>query len=71
MIELLKRVTGDLATFLGEQLPGLSTDWWRVCVVDRLSFQQQRTTEERGITSLGQLDLAALLRVTWVPGGNT
>ena len=63
MIELLKRATTDLAGFLGEQLPKLSADWWRVHVVDRLSFQQQRTTAERGITSLKQLDLAALLRV--------
>ena len=63
MIELLKSATTDLASFLGEQLPKLSGDWWRSLVVERLSFQQQRMATERGITSLRQLDLAALLRV--------
>ncbi|MEY9350302.1 ATP-dependent helicase HepA [Bradyrhizobium japonicum] len=63
MIELLKSATTDLSFFLGEQLPRLSADWWRSLVVERLSFQQQRMTAERGITSLKQLDLAALLRV--------
>lgn len=63
MIELLKIATGELASFLEEQLPRLSSDWWRGLVIDRLSFQQQRMTAERGITSLKQLDLAALLRV--------
>lgn len=63
MIELLKSATTDLASFLGEQLPKLSGDWWRSLVVERLSFQQQRMATERGITSLKQLDLAALLRV--------
>lgn len=63
MIELLKSATTDLSFFLGEQLPRLSADWWRSLVVERLSFQQQRMKAERGITSLKQLDLAALLRV--------
>jgi superfamily II DNA or RNA helicase len=63
MMDLLKRATSELATFLAEQLPRLSPNWWSVLVVDRLSFQQQRMTTERRITSLDQLDLAALLRV--------
>lgn len=63
MIDLLKRVTVDFATFLADQLPRLSHDWWNTLVVGRLSFQQQRMTAERGVTSLKQLDLAALLRV--------
>ncbi|MES0110162.1 helicase-related protein [Mesorhizobium sp. M0013] len=63
MIDLLKCATADIAAFLDEQLPKLSADWWRAHVVDRLSFQQQRTAVERSITSLSQLDMAALLRV--------
>ncbi|WP_029376113.1 DEAD/DEAH box helicase [Brucella anthropi] len=63
MIELLRTATADLASFLEEQLPRLSTSWWCTLVMDRLSFQQQRMAAERGITSLKQLDLAALLRV--------
>ena len=44
-------------------MPTLSEDWWEKHVVDRLSFQQQRTVEERGFKTLRQLDFAALLRV--------
>ena len=32
-------------------------------VENRLSFQEQRMVEERGLETLGQLDFAALLRV--------
>lgn len=63
MIDLLKNATADLSSFLDEQLPRLSADWWRIHVLDRLSFQQQRMAAERGATSLRQLDLAALLRI--------
>jgi SNF2 family DNA or RNA helicase len=63
MIDVLRLTTSDLASFLGLQLPRLSDQWWAKCVLDKLSFQQQRTAEERGFTTLRQLDLAALLRV--------
>jgi len=63
MIDLLKEATYEIAAFLDEHLPRLSADWWRAHVVERLSFQQQRMAAERGIASLEQLDLAALLRV--------
>ena len=63
MNELLRTATLELARFLGAQLPKLSDDWWSKHVDERLSFQQQRLVAERGITTLQQLDLAALLRV--------
>ncbi|UFW77934.1 DEAD/DEAH box helicase [Rhizobium sp. SU303] len=63
MIELLNNTTTILASFLDDQLPKQSADWWRILVIERLSFQQQRMATERRITSLKQLDLAALLRV--------
>ena len=63
MIDLLKSATADFSSFLDEQLPRLSADWWRTHVFDRLSFQQQRMATERGARSLRQLDLAALLRI--------
>src|SRR5262245_59454735 len=44
-------------------MPSLSDDWWEKHVVDRLSFQQQRTVKERGHKTLRQLDFASLLRV--------
>lgn len=63
MNDLLHTATAELARFLAATLPGLSADWWREHVVDRLSFQQQRIVQERGNKTLHQLDFAALLRV--------
>jgi superfamily II DNA or RNA helicase len=63
MKDLVRIATTELALFLANRLPGLSTDWWQQQVLDRLSFQQQRMVQERGLNSLQQLDLAALLRV--------
>lgn len=60
---LLQRVSTDLAAFLEEALPPLFDDWWNKGVVNILSFQQKRRLEQRNITSLGGLDLAALLRI--------
>lgn len=59
----LRLATSDLARFLQEKLPELSEDWWAKHVVDRLSFQQQRVIGEKNISSLRDLDFAALLRV--------
>ncbi|WP_169979793.1 DEAD/DEAH box helicase [Tautonia rosea] len=63
MNDLLHQGTACLARILSEKLPDLSPDWWEKYVIDRLSFQQQRTARERGFTSLQQLDFAALLRI--------
>ncbi len=59
----LRMVTSDLANFLQQKLPDLSPEWWENRVVGRLSFQQQRIVKEKRISSLRELDLAALLRV--------
>lgn len=53
-----------LRQLLESHLPSASADWWKSCVLDNLSFQQRRLAEEKGISSLDGLDLAALLRVT-------
>ena len=63
MNDLLTSATKDLAHFLGEHLPTISPDWWEKHVEERLTFQQQRMVGDRGITSLRELDFAALLRV--------
>lgn len=63
MNELLRAATKDVSRFLSNQLPRLTTDWWNKLVIDRLSFQQQRTARERGFTHLEQFDFAALLRI--------
>lgn len=63
MNELIHAATAELAQFLAAKLPNISSEWWQRHVVDRLSFQQQRTVQERGFHTLQQLDFAALLRV--------
>ena len=63
MNDLIQIAAVELARFLGANLPALSEAWWQQHVVDRLSFQQQRMVQERGVTTLAQLDFAALLRV--------
>ena len=63
MNDLLKSATGELERFLSESLPALSDDWWKMHVLDRLSFQQQRLAQERNFRALRDLDFAALLRV--------
>jgi len=61
--KLLGEVAKKLALFLEKVLPTLFEDWWKEAVLNGLSFQQRRRMEQRGIASLGALDLAALLRV--------
>lgn len=63
MNDLLKLATVSLKHFLEAELPKLSQDWWHGQVKGKLTYQQQRMVEEKGITKLEQLDLAALLRV--------
>ncbi len=60
---LSNEVTSSLRSFLSENLPQLSANWWNDFVLPALSFQQNRMTVARGVTDLDGLDLAALLRV--------
>lgn len=74
MFELIKIATADVAFFLETNLPNLSDDWWNKHVLNRLSFQQQRTAQDREFTSLSELDFAALLRIldqNWYELGNS
>ncbi|NLX98633.1 MAG: DEAD/DEAH box helicase [Rhodopirellula sp.] len=63
MNDLLRMATAEIARFLAAKLPSLGPDWWTKHVLNRLSFQQQRTARDRGFKTLQQLDFAALLRV--------
>lgn len=63
MNSLLLTSAGAICSWLAVQLPKLGDDWWKDSVIQRLTFQQQRSVEERRISSLQELDLAALLRV--------
>ena len=60
---LLNFAARALCRALDSLLPGLDRDWWKRCVIGKLSFQQRQHAERRGISRLDQLDLAALLRL--------
>lgn len=63
MHEHLNELGKALQDFLHATLPSVNEEWWRNCVVPLLTFQQQRVIDEKGITSLTELDLAGLLRI--------
>jgi len=63
MDNLLKETMVGLGSFLQKALPSINDDWWAKCVINELTFQQQRRVEEQRIKDLSGLDLAALLRV--------
>jgi hypothetical protein len=60
----LRGTAAELGRFLNAQLPSIGGDsWWSSHVVNQLTYGQQGQIRTRGIESLGELDLAALLRV--------
>jgi ATP-dependent helicase HepA len=63
MNDILGFAAAEIRRFLESTLPSLGAEWWKQYVVDRLTFSQQRAVTERGLQSLEDLDLAALLRV--------
>lgn len=58
--DTLAKCTRD---FLQVTLPSLGGTWWEDCVLAKLTFQQRRIADEKGVSSLSDLDLAGLLRV--------
>ena len=61
---LLHTTSQVLASWLDRALPAIAPDlWWKTLVLQPLSSSQTRRIHERGLTTLDQLDLAALLRV--------
>ena len=60
----LHTATTELCAWLKKMLPRVTDDWWQVCVLDNLSITQREFASEKGYTTLEELDLAALLRVT-------
>ena len=64
MVQKLLDAFGEaLCQFLTETLPRIEVEWWKLCVVDRLTFQQQSFVRATGTTTLAGLDVAALMRV--------
>lgn len=60
---MLNQTAKVLCRALETMLTELDQNWWARCVLGKLSFQQKQQAEQRGLSRLGQLDLAALLRV--------
>lgn len=54
----------QLTQMLAKSLPLFASDWWQTFVIDKLTYQQQQFAREHQYHAIGQLDLAALLRVT-------
>ena len=63
LVGLLGSATEGLCGWLSDALPKFDQVWWSSRVLSSLSYQQRDRVERKGINSLHQLDLAALLRV--------
>jgi ATP-dependent exoDNAse (exonuclease V) alpha subunit len=59
----LDKTSQILVSWLEKALSELSPNWWKDNVVAKLSFTQANRVRDKGISSLSELDLAALLRV--------
>ena len=60
---LLRMITLLLAQWLEDKIANVNDDWWKLCVLPSLSYQQQQRVSVSNITTLSQFDLAALLRI--------
>ncbi len=60
----LRMIGVELASLLGAHLPALGgAEWWNTRVEQQLTYGQQGQVRTRRITTLGGLDVVALLRV--------
>jgi len=59
----LMDATEELSKWLNTSLSVLSSTWWESIVMKSLSYQQRQRVEKNKISSLNQLDLAALMRI--------
>ena len=70
---LLRMITSLLAQWLKDNIVKVNDDWWKLCVLPSLSYQQQQRVLTNNITSISQFDLAALLRIidkNWIQLAN-
>uniref|UniRef100_I5AWT9 DNA/RNA helicase, superfamily II, SNF2 family n=1 Tax=Eubacterium cellulosolvens (strain ATCC 43171 / JCM 9499 / 6) TaxID=633697 RepID=I5AWT9_EUBC6 len=63
MNSFMHRLAEQMSGWLGERLPKLDDDWWEGLVYNNLSQLQRDQVDQKNITELKGLDLAALLRV--------
>lgn len=62
-MDILSPLNFQLTKRLNLSLPQIEPDWWRVLVLDKLTYQQKLFAQNLPNNALEQLDLAALLRV--------
>lgn len=63
MNTFMHRLAEQMSGWLGTRLPKLTDEWWRDLVYNNLSQLQRDQVDQKNITELKGLDLAALLRV--------
>jgi SNF2 family DNA or RNA helicase len=63
LANLLSKISQDLVTFLNENLPKITEDYWKNAVFNKLTYNQIKFVKENNINKLKELDLAALLSV--------
>ena len=59
----IHRAAKELSEWLYIMLSKVSNDWWNECVIDNLSYSQKEIVNSKGVSTLEELDLAALLRI--------
>ena len=63
--ELLHVAMSHLTVWLKEALSSIDQEkWWQTFVLSSLSYHQRKRVDDKNITQLEELDLAALLKIT-------
>ncbi|TSA41481.1 MAG: DEAD/DEAH box helicase [Methylococcaceae bacterium] len=62
-MDMLSLLNVQLNTLLNRSLPQIEPNWWRLLVLEKLTYQQQSFAQNLPNNALDQLDLSALLRV--------
>ena len=62
-MDILSTLNFQLNKLLKLSLPQIESDWWRLLVLEKLTYQQQSFAQNLPNNALDQLDLSALLRV--------
>ena len=63
MNEYMFQLNTKIGGWLAKKLPKITDDWWQELVMNNLSQMQKDTVINRGITDIGGLDLAVVLRI--------
>ncbi len=63
MNTFMHRLAEQMSCWMGSRLPKITDDWWMDLVYNNLSELQRDQVDQKNITDLKGLDLAALLRV--------